>query len=46
MLIKLLILLFHVGNVGTNKEDHESEKIWTRGVIINTEITIHLIIDL
>ena len=29
----------HVGNVGTNKEDHESDKIWTRGVIINTEIT-------
>ncbi len=29
----------HVGNVGTNKEDHESEKIWTKGVIINTEIT-------
>jgi carbamoyl-phosphate synthase small subunit len=29
----------HVGNVGTNKEDHESDKIWTRGVIINAEIT-------
>ncbi len=29
----------HVGNVGTNKEDHESEKIWTKGVIFNTEIT-------
>ena len=29
----------HVGNVGTNKEDHESNKIWTKGVIINTEIT-------
>jgi len=29
----------HVGNVGTNKEDHESDKIWTRGVIINDEIT-------
>ncbi len=29
----------HVGNVGTNKEDHESDKIWTRGIIINTEIT-------
>jgi len=29
----------HVGNVGTNKQDHESDKIWTRGVIINTEIT-------
>jgi len=29
----------HVGNVGTNKEDQESDKIWTKGVIINTEIT-------
>ena len=29
----------HVGNVGTNNEDHESDKIWTKGVIINTEIT-------
>ena len=29
----------HVGNVGTNKEDHESDKIWTKGVILNTEIT-------
>jgi carbamoyl-phosphate synthase small subunit len=29
----------HIGNVGTNKEDHESDKIWTKGVIINTEIT-------
>ena len=29
----------HVGNVGTNKEDHESDKVWTRGVIINSEIT-------
>ena len=29
----------HVGNVGTNKEDHESDKIWTKGVIINTEIS-------
>ena len=28
-----------VGNVGTNKEDHESDKVWTKGVIINTEIT-------
>ena len=28
----------HIGNVGTNKEDHESDKIWTRGVIFNTEI--------
>ena len=30
----------HVGNVGSNKEDHESDKIWTKGVIINTEIKI------
>jgi carbamoyl-phosphate synthase small subunit len=29
----------HVGNVGTNKEDNESDKIWTKGVIINAEIT-------
>ncbi len=29
----------HVGNVGTNHEDHESDKIWTKGVIINSEIT-------
>jgi carbamoyl-phosphate synthase small subunit len=29
----------HVGNVGTNQEDHESDKIWTKGVIINSEIT-------
>ena len=29
----------HVGNVGTNKEDYESDKIWTKGVIFNTEIT-------
>ncbi len=29
----------HVGNVGTNSEDLESDKIWTRGVIFNSEIT-------
>ncbi len=29
----------HIGNVGTNHEDHESDKIWTRGVILNSEIT-------
>jgi len=23
----------HIGNVGTNEEDLESDKIWTRGVI-------------
>jgi len=29
----------HIGNVGTNKDDHESDKIWTRGVILNSEIS-------
>ena len=29
----------HIGNVGTNKEDNESDKIWTKGVIFNSEIT-------
>ena len=29
----------HIGNVGTNNEDHESDKIWTKGVIFNSEIT-------
>ena len=29
----------HIGNVGTNKEDHESDRIWTRGVIFNSEIS-------
>ena len=29
----------HVGNVGTNSEDHESDKVWTKGIILNTEIT-------
>ena len=29
----------HIGNVGTNKEDLESDKVWTRGVIFNSEIT-------
>ena len=29
----------HIGNVGTNAEDHESDKIWTKGVIFNSEIT-------
>ena len=28
-----------IGNVGTNNEDHESNKIWTKGVIFNSEIT-------
>jgi len=29
----------HIGNVGTNKEDYESDNIWTKGVIFNSEIT-------
>ena len=29
----------HIGNVGTNKEDFESNKIWTKGVIFNSEVT-------
>ena len=29
----------HIGNVGANDEDIESDKIWTRGVIFNSEIT-------
>jgi carbamoyl-phosphate synthase small subunit len=29
----------HIGNVGTNKEDLESDKVWTKGVILNSEIT-------
>ena len=29
----------HIGNVGTNKEDHESDKDRTKGVIFNSEIT-------
>ena len=29
----------HVGNVGSNKEDLESDKIWTKGIILNSEIT-------
>jgi len=29
----------HVGNVGVNKEDQESDKIWAKGVILNSEIT-------
>ena len=29
----------HIGNVGTNKQDLESDKIWTKGVILNSEIT-------
>ena len=29
----------HIGNVGTNNEDNESDKIWAKGVIFNTNIT-------
>ena len=29
----------HIGNVGVNREDHESDKIWTKGIILNSEIT-------
>ena len=29
----------HIGNVGVNNEDHESDKIWTKGIILNSEIT-------
>jgi len=29
----------HIGNVGTNNEDYESNTIWTRGVIFSSEIT-------
>ena len=29
----------HIGNVGTNNEDIEADKIWARGVIFNSEIT-------
>jgi carbamoyl-phosphate synthase small subunit len=29
----------HIGNVGANEEDLESNKVWTKGVIFNSEIT-------
>jgi carbamoyl-phosphate synthase small subunit len=29
----------HIGNVGVNNDDHESDKIWTRGIIVNSEIS-------
>jgi len=29
----------HIGNVGTNNDDHESDKIWTRGIILNAQIS-------
>ena len=30
----------HIGNVGTNSEDNESDKIWAKGVIFNTDVTL------
>ena len=29
----------HIGNVGTNLEDNESDKVWAKGAIFNNEIT-------
>ena len=29
----------HIGNVGTNFEDNEADKVWVKGVIFNAEIT-------
>ena len=29
----------HIGNVGTSYEDHESDTVWTKGVVFNSEIT-------
>ena len=29
----------HIGNVGTNSEDNESDKVWAKGTIFNTDIT-------
>ena len=29
----------HVGNVGVNNEDNEADKIWAKGIILNSEIT-------
>ncbi len=29
----------HIGNVGTNPEDNEADKAWTKGVIFNCNIT-------
>ena len=29
----------HIGNVGTNLEDIESDKIWLKGVVFGKEIT-------
>ena len=29
----------HIGNVGVNDEDNESDKVWARGIIVNAEIS-------
>ena len=29
----------HIGNTGTNSEDNESDKVWTKGAIFNSDIT-------
>ena len=29
----------HIGNVGINNDDYESDNIWTRGVVFNSEIS-------
>ena len=29
----------HIGNVGTNIEDNEADKTWTKGVILNSNVT-------
>tara|TARA_B110000211_G_scaffold99199_1_gene115545 strand:+ start:1425 stop:1754 length:330 start_codon:yes stop_codon:yes gene_type:complete len=36
----------HIGNVGTNLEDTESNKIWLKGVIFGKEVTDPLTIAL
>ena len=36
----------HIGNVGTNKEDHESDKIWTKGIILNLPVFENEIVPL
>ena len=29
----------HIGNVGTNSEDNESDRVWAKGTILNADIT-------
>ena len=29
----------HIGNVGTNNEDNESDRVWTKGAIFNADIS-------